>query len=210
MEKVFILVWALAGAAVASAQDAPAPCVRQIDCVAVTLSGDGCEREVQSIFMLYIGSPETERLDACAERCDISRGVCLTHPAGPPEGPGGLSGVGAGASSRSRWRVTETDTEAGIVRRGVLLSPAVWTSLPLIVRQSVLALGPDDERLILVSFNGISGSLSIYYDPAVQSDRAFHEARLEVLRSYLAAHAGEDAPYERIDPAGAVGGFTAL
>ena len=53
------------------------------------------------------------------------------------------------------------------------------------------ALGTDDEDLIIISWNGLSGSISISYHPRFNNDRAFYDGKLKVLTDYVQTHDAE-------------------
>ena len=161
------------------------------------LFGRRVSRETRSMLTLYIGNAESVRLDTLAVRTGLTRSVCLVHPVAATGGA-----LKSSATSRLPWYVTETDTTRNLFRRGPLLNRAVWSTVPLIARHVLMALGPDDPDLILISWNGVSGSLSVLFDPALQADRPFHERKLDALLRYLGGHQPTaDVPYECIDPA---------
>jgi len=179
------------------------PYVRQVDYMVQTFSGGTCTAQPCTLFVLYVGNAGTECVDQVAERTGSVRSVCLVRPAAAPSPPG-ISTRDRG----DRWYMTEIDSERGVNRRGPLLAREAWRAVPVIARQAYAALG-QNEDLVLISWNGFSGSLSLYFTPAVQADRPFYERMLQVLRSYLEAHAGDDVPFERVDPAGPSGRLTA-
>ena len=204
MSVGFLLVM---GAVASWPQAAPiVPYVRQVDYVVETMEGGTSTREEKSLYVLYVGNPETERLDRLAERAGIARTVCLVHPVdGGAPNPSGVSTGPAG----NGWYVTENDSERGIVRRAPLLNRVAWYTVPIPARHAFLALDPDDADLILISWNRVSGSLSIYFSPSRQADGLFYEKKLELLRSYLEAHGSEsEVPYERVEPFRAAGVLT--
>ena len=195
------------GIAAAEAAAAPLlPYVREVDYAVDTFADGTCSRQAESLFVLYVGNAETELLDRAAEHAGIAKAVSLVHqyPSARPSGamPGLTSRGGDG------WYLSEVDSERSLARQGPLMERAAWERVPLLARQAYVALSRDAD-LVLISWNGFSGSLSIYFTPAVQEDRAFYDRMLQVLRSYLEAHGGDDVPFERVDPAGPTGSFTA-
>jgi hypothetical protein len=175
--------------------------VRQVDYIVESLEGDQCTLQAQSLFMLYLGNPETERIDSAISPGGATWSLSLVHPVSEQSGfPVAGSGTSQKAAARNRWYVTETDTARNVMRSGPLMDRSVWRTIPVLARSVLLALGPDDEDLILIAWNGISGSLSVFYTPKVQTDRTFYERKLEVLRGYMVEHGSQDdVPYERID-----------
>ncbi len=200
-----LLCLEIAGAAWASPL---LPCVRQVDYVVQTLSGETVSRESKTLFVLYVGNAETERNDRLAEHLGITRVTSLVHPAPVDRGAGVPSGMAA-RSARGGWYMTEVDSRMCCFRAGPLMTREVWRTVPVLARLACVALGPDDENLVLIAWNAFSGSLSIYFAPAVQENRAFFQRKLEMLRDYLEAHGDEsDVPFERVDPAGPAGEAT--
>jgi hypothetical protein len=202
MEKTIVAVLLSLGMGGALLPAAPHRAyVRQIDYVVESFEGDQRTLEAQSLFMLYLGNPETELLDSSTARSGVVWSVSLVHPVSERGGfPVAGSGTSPKGPARNRWYVTETDSARNIVRHAPLMNRSVWHTIPVLARRVLLALGPDDEDLILIAWNGISGSLSVFYNPRVQTDRAFHENRLAMLLGSLNEHGTEDVPYERIDP----------
>jgi hypothetical protein len=193
----------------AAAPTAPlVPCVRQVDYVVLTMTDGSSRSETQSLFVLYVGNEETELLDRLAEHTGVTKAVCMVHSAAAAEGAGGPPEVAARAGGHG-WYLSEIDSERGIVRNGPLLERAAWQRIPLLARQAYLALQAAGESLVLISWNGVSGSLSIYFAPSVQADRRFCDDKLELLRTYLEAHGQEtDVPFQRVDPSGPTGTLT--
>jgi hypothetical protein len=176
--------------------------VRQVDYVVESFEGDQRTLQAQFLFILYLGNPETERLDSAPSQGSVVWSVSLVHPVSEQSGfPVAGSGTSAKIASRNRWYVTEIDTARNIMRHGPLMNRSVWRTIPVLARQVLLALGPDDEDLILIAWNGVSGSIGVYYAPRVQTDRAFYERKLEVLLGSMDEHGSlDDVPYERVDP----------
>jgi hypothetical protein len=201
MKNVMVgfLLWMCAGAA--WPQCGPlVPYVRQVDYVVETVADGNSTRETQSLYVLYVGNPETERLDGLAERVGVARSVCLVHPVPEDAGAHDHPGVFTRPAG-SGWYVTESDSERNIVRHGPLLNRVVWYTIPVLARHVYMALGPDDKDLILISWNRVTGSVSVYYSPARQADVLFYQGKLAILRSYFETHGGErEVPYERADP----------
>jgi hypothetical protein len=69
-----------------------------------------------------------------------------------------------------------------------LLVERTWREVPAPVRHILFALGIDDPDLITVSFQILSGSISIYYHPRYQRNRTFYEGKLQILREYMKNH----------------------
>jgi hypothetical protein len=87
------------------------------------------------------------------------------------------------------------------MRTGPVFEQTAWKVIPPLARNVLIALGPMDDDLILISWNGISGSLSVFYSPHVQRDWSFHAAKLAMIQEYLKAHSlDEDIPFNRINP----------
>ncbi len=204
MRKALVaLLWSMAGLAWSQGSGAAAY-IRQIQYVELSCDSTGCQREVKQLFMLYVGAPATERMDALAERVGVVSNVSLVHPVRPLDGEEGTSSdLSFAGDPRGGWYVSEIDSQLHVLRRGPLVSRRMWNSVPVLARLALLALGPEDRRLILISWNGISGSLSIFFDPALQTDKAFFERKLEVLQGYLKAHEKEEnVPYDLVPPYG--------
>ena len=184
--------WAQADLAVAS--------VRQVDYVVQSFSDQQATCEARSLFKLYVGSPETERIDRLAERSGALWSICLVHPASAADGSARVpAGAAPAFDARAGWYVTETDTSRCLVRRTPLTNRAAWREIPVLARKALRALGPRDESLILISWNGLSGSLSVFYAPKLQGDRPFHERKLKLLADYLEAHRWEnDVPFDTV------------
>ena len=201
MRLAVIGIVASLGAAPGWAQAGPpAVYVRQIDYVVQSLSDGQATCEAQSLFLLYVGSPETEEIDRVAERSGVLWSICLVHPASAEDGSARVpAGAAPAVDARDGWYVTETDTRRGLVRRAPLTNRGAWRDVPVLARKALRALGPQDENLILISWNGLSGSLSVFYAPKLQGDRPFHERRLKILQDYLEAHRGEDdVPFDTV------------
>ena len=179
------------------------PYVRQVDYEVQTFSEGGCAREAAALFVLYVGNAQTEMVDRMAERAGSTRDIYLVHPAASAGAPAGVAARGG-----RNWFLTEVDSERAINRRGPLLTREAWRTVPLLARQAYMALSRDDD-LVLISWNGFSGSLSVFFMPERQADRPFYDRRLKTLAEYLRTHGGEtDIPFERVDPAGPSGSFT--
>jgi hypothetical protein len=170
------------------------PSVRQVDYVIESLSNGQLTRQLEFLYFLYVGNEETERADRLAEKSQITVNVSLVHPV-----PGAGSAVRTNA--RERWYFTQTDSRRCIARTGPVFEKAVWSFIPLLARHVLLALGPSDDDLILISWNGISGSLSVFFSPLVQKDRAFHTTKLAVIEEYFKTHrCEEDVPFSSPEP----------
>jgi len=207
MSKLLAMILLFLRAIAGWAQPGPSTAyVRQIDYVVQSFAGGEVTSEAKALFLLYMGNPETERLDRLAERSGAVWTICLVHPVRGPESPSGTRAGGASpADARSQWYVTENDTRRGIVRRAPLLDRATWRGVPVPARRALLALGPQDKDLILISWNGISGSLSVFFAPSLQEDRAFHERKLETLKKYLDTYGSNaDEPFDPVSPLGTV------
>ncbi len=206
--RLFLAI-ALAAAAADTAPAAPLlPYVRQVDYVVQTLAGETVSRETRTLFVLYVGNSETEREDRLAERMGVTRVVSLVHPA-PAGGPAAVPSGTTAQLAPGRWYMTEVDSLRCGFRHGPLLTREVWRTVPVLARLACVALGLEDENLVLIAWNAFSGSLSVYFSPSVQEDRAFFEGKLRVLRACLEEHGTDtDVPFERVDPAGPAGDAT--
>ena len=195
---------------IAAAETAAAPLlpyVRQVDYAVDTMVDGSSSRQVQFLFVLYVGNAETELLDRAAEHAGIAMAVSLVHPQPSVRPAGAMPGVTSRGGGG--WYLSEVDSQRWLARQGPLMERSAWQRIPLIARQAYVALRPAGQDLVLISWNGVSGSLSIYFTPAVQADRRFFDAQLEILKAYLQAHEGEsDEPFEHVDPAGPVGAVT--
>lgn len=203
MKKAFAMVLVSLGMGGALLPAVPRQAyVRQVDYVVESFEEDQPTLETKSLFMLYLGNAETELLDSALARGEVTWSVSLVHPVSEQSGfPVAGSGTSPKVAARNRWYMTETDTARNIRRHGPLMDRTVWGAVPVLARRVLLALGPDDDDLILIAWNGISGSISVYYAPRVQTDRAFHEKKLALLLGTMDEHgAQDDVPYERIDP----------
>lgn len=184
------------------------PYVREVDYMVQAFADGGCTEERRSLLVLYVGNSQTEETDRLTERAGVSRSISLVHPTWTAD-VGAASSRTAAGSGRPAWYMTEVDSVRNVVRRGPLLVREVWQTLPVLAQQAFLALGRDEQELILIAWSRSSGSLSIYFSPSVQSDRAFYDRKLRALRAYLDEHGSEtEVPFERADPAGPVGTFT--
>jgi hypothetical protein len=170
------------------------PSVRQIDFVVASFSDGLSTRQSEFLYCLYVGNEETERIDREAEKSQVTVNVSLIHPV-PGAGPVLRS------NARERWYVTQTDSTRRFVRIGPVFEQASWNVIPPLAQHVLLALGPSDDDLLLISWSGISGSLSVFYSPRVQKDKSFHEAKLAMIQEYFRTHdIDEEIPYSRITP----------
>ena len=89
-----------------------------------------------------------------------------------------------------RWYAAFTGSPGGVVvnRFEPLLSPGAWGSVPAPLRHVVAALGLDDADLVLVSSNLNTGSISVYFVPSHDTDRAFYQGKCDRLARYIRGH----------------------
>ncbi len=170
------------------------PSVRQIDYIVESFS-DGLSTHLSEfLYCLYVGNEETEKIDRQAEKSQVTVNVSLVHPA-PGAGPVLRSNAG------ERWYVAQTDSTRRFVKIGPVFDQMAWNVIPRLARHVLLALGPNDDDLILISWNGMSGSLSVFYSPRVQKDRSFFDSKLAMIQKYMETHDLDDEiPFNRIAP----------
>ena len=107
--------------------------IRQIDYVVESFAGDQHTRQAQSLFMLYLGNPETELLDGALAGGGVVWSVSLVHPVSEQSGfPAARSGTSQKVASRNRWYVAETDTARNIMRHSPLMNRTVWRTIPVL------------------------------------------------------------------------------
>jgi len=147
------------------------PAIREI--AATSMSGS------RTIFLcLYVGTASMRKLDA--EEM-VEPPLRLLHPVAEVARHVDVQAPGRWYMLRSPGPgLPSGDMEP-------LLSDHGWKRVPPLARHALAALGMDDPELILVSCNA-SGSLSIYYLPRYDHDRAFYQRKLALLERYLASH----------------------
>ncbi|HUJ76690.1 MAG TPA: hypothetical protein VL359_17635 [bacterium] len=206
MKNVLVGLGILLSAVAGWPQPPLVPSVRQVDYVVETFENSGLTREQKVLFVLYVGNAWTQRVDREAEHSGACWQICLVRPVADARRAAAPADR-ASRGGQDPWYLTEIDSQKAMLRRGPLLTREAWQTVPLLARHAYLALRADGQ-VILISWNGFSGSLSIYFSPEVQEDRGFYEQELRNLTAYLEAHGHEaDVPFERVDPSGPAGSF---
>jgi hypothetical protein len=92
--------------------------------------------------------------------------------------------------AKKRWYAAVTGSAGGVVASSLkpLLTGQVWRTIPARLRHVVDALGVDDAELVLVSSNLNTGSISVYFVPAHDKDRAFYQEKRDLLEQYIHGH----------------------
>jgi hypothetical protein len=140
-------------------------------------------------YCIFFGDEESDRIDEDAGRARCRKSLLLLHP---------VEDVASRMAFRATRRWYAILTNAGNSCTRDLYDDSIWRSVPIAARHVLVALGADDPDLILISCQFLSGSMSVYYHPRFNRDRAFYEERLRVLRDYLATHdLWEDLPTDR-------------
>jgi hypothetical protein len=157
------------------------PYVREINYFVETISGTEESRQAETMYCLYFGSKQTERIDQQAAEAHFILGVSLVHP---------VQAVAAGLpiQAESRWYATLIDGRRNITTTNALFEESGWSIVPVLSKHILLALGTADEDLILISWNGLSGSVSVFYHPRFNSDRRFYEEKQKLFKEYAATH----------------------
>jgi hypothetical protein len=159
-----------------------APRVKQIPViVGSNTSSVSGTRSVDINYCLSFGDEETDRIDEESGRARSQQNLMLLHPV--PEAASRMS-----SPTPHRWLTKCLNGFVAPEMAIPLLVESTWKKIPAPVRHVLVALGIDDPDLILVSCQQLSGSISIYYSPRYQRDRAFYEAKLEILNEYLKNH----------------------
>jgi hypothetical protein len=155
-----------------------APYVREITYIVETITSTSVVRQAETMYCLYVGSKETERIDQQAAEAHTILNVSLAHP---------VPAVAAGlrVQDSQRWYAIFTDSDRNFASVRPLFEESTWSKIPVLVRHVLGALGADDQNLILVSWNGLSGSVSIFYQPRFDHDRAFYEEKRKVLMNHM-------------------------
>lgn len=174
-----LLLSLLGGAGAVDAQSAFfTPTVRAITATVGTASSGGQGTDVH--YCIYFGDAKTAEIDETTGKLREQRALMLVHPVA--EGMAWLH-----PAAPHRWYVVlRGGARAAPVAR--LLLPEVWPEVPAPARHALAALGVDDPDLILISFQLVSGSMSVYYHPRFDRDREFYEARLLILQRYAEMH----------------------
>jgi hypothetical protein len=141
-------------------------------------------------YCIYFGDEESSRIDDDTGRAHCQQTLLLLHP---------VVEVASRMAVRAPHRWYAILQTAGGSSTRSLFEDAIWRSVPRAALHILAALGVDDPDLILISCQFLSGSMSVYYHPRFDRDRAFYEQKLRMLRNYLAAH----DPWEEI-PVGRV------
>ncbi len=87
-----------------------------------------------------------------------------------------------------RWYAVFIDSHQAFPNISPLLDESTWSMIPFMAKHILRALGTDDEALVLVTSNGLSGSSSIFYHSRFDKDRAFYEGKQRVLTDYMKTH----------------------
>lgn len=157
------------------------PYVREINYFVDTFSRNVVSRQAETMYCLYFGSRETERIDQRATEAPSILNVSLVHP---------VRTVAAFLSvqAEKRWYATLINSRQNLAITSPLFEEKGWSIVPVLAKHILLALGADDEDLILISWNGMSGSVSVFYHPRFNNNRRFYEEKLKLLMEYLATH----------------------
>jgi hypothetical protein len=159
-----------------------APCVKQIRVIVgsrkPSVSGT---TSVDVNYCLYLGDEDTDRIDEESGRAHSQQNLMLLHPV--PEIAARMN-----PQPPHRWYAKCLNGSLRSDTSTPLLVESTWKEIPTYVRHILVALGIDDPDLILVSFQVLSGSISVYYNPRYQRDRAFYERKLNILQDYMKSH----------------------
>jgi hypothetical protein len=142
-------------------------------------------------YCLYLGDEGTERIDQETGRARAQQTVRLLHPV--PEAAARMV-----PPAPHRWYAICQNGAAGATTVP-LLQERTWNAVPAALRHVLAALGVDDPELLLVSGQLVSGSISVYYAPRHDRDRAFYEEKLRVLLRYMEVNdLGTDLPLKNV------------
>jgi hypothetical protein len=157
------------------------PYVREINYAVETISSSNETRQAETMYCLYIGSRATERIDQRAAEAHCIWNVSLVHP---------VPAVNASlpVHALKRWYAMLIDSHRNFTKISPLFEESGWSMVPVLAKHTLSALGTDDEDLILVSWNGLSGSISIFYHPRFNNDKAFYEGKRKLLMDYMETH----------------------
>jgi len=170
MKRVVLFVFLAAAAHVVGADGAYRAQVKEVD---AEIWANGAIRGLETAYYyLYMGSPETEKIDINSWGGAETRLVHRRAGAGLP-------------SALSEWRVYVWLAGAPRPREYSLADPEGWEQVPAPARQALAALGADDPRLLVISCHPDSGSVSIFFHPRYDKDRSFYQGKVEQIRRYL-------------------------
>ncbi len=138
-------------------------------------------------YCLYFGDERTAAIDEETGRARAQRTLMLVHPvveAVPWTQP----------AAPDRWYLVLRGGFGGAPVCRLLVEEA-WRNVPAPARHVLAALGLDDPDLLLVSWQLVSGSMSVYYHPRFDRDLEFYRGRLAAMERYIATHdLGEELP----------------
>jgi hypothetical protein len=157
------------------------PYVREINYLVETVSSSNDIRQAETMYCLYVGSKKTERIDQQEAEGHSILNVSLVHPV--PTVTASLP-----VHALKRWYAMLIDSQRSITKISPLFEERGWSMVPVLVKHILSALGADDEDLILIAWNGLSGSTSIFYHPRFNDDKAFYEGKRKVLVDYMETH----------------------
>jgi hypothetical protein len=132
-------------------------------------------------YCLYFGDEQARLADDDPVTARATRTLMLLHPV--PEVAQRMQ-----PAAPHRWFVIARGG-SGTTPPAALLVDAVWKRVPTAVRHVLAALGLDDPDLILISCRLDTGTISVFYHPRFDRDRALYECRLDALKRYLRVHA---------------------
>jgi hypothetical protein len=177
MKNVLCMVLLLFSTAASDSQSRPwAPYVKEIRAI-VGSAGVLASVSYDIHYCLYIGNEETNRIDQETAMVHAQQSVRLLHPV--PEAAARMS-----PPSPHRWYAIYQDGAARTTTTA-LLQENTWNGVPAPLRHALAALGVDDPDLLLISGQLLSGSISVYYAPSHDKDRAFYEEKLRKLLKYM-------------------------
>jgi hypothetical protein len=158
------------------------PCVKQIRAIVGSSKPNVSGTDSVDVnYCLYLGDQETDRIDEESGRAHSQQNLMLLHP---------VPDVAARMNPQPphRWYAKCLNGSLRSDTTSPLLVETTWKEIPAPVRHILVALGIDDPDLITVSYQILSGSISVYYNPRYQRDRIFYEGKLQILREYMKSH----------------------
>jgi hypothetical protein len=185
---VVTLLFGLSCAAAMAQAPLCAPFLKEIRVKVGSTAEEGTRSDFH--YCIYFGDEESGRIDEDTGRQHCQQTLFLLHPTVE-------SASGMAVPAPHRWYAIRH--AAGDPAPRALLEDRVWRSVPCAARHVLAALGVDDDDLLLISCQFLSGSISVCYHPRFDRDRAFYEQKLQVLQSYIAAHdLREEVPVSRV------------
>jgi hypothetical protein len=153
--------------------------VKEVDGEILSFQNQVMTREPYITYCLYLGNEKTKELDDVPSLANFS----LIHPI---EKFNNLDAA-------KRWYISYSTGDPN--RPGFLvplLETENWSRTPKLLKHILMAFGPDDNDLILISYNVFSQSVSVRYHPRFEKDKAYYEGKLQILQTYWNSHNLED------------------